>query len=84
MDDMLKVDLEDDEAAVAARCILALQSVQLQAQQQAARINAKLSELEGLIRKRLPDLPQVPISEWKWDLDPVDGTGSANIPEGGE
>lgn len=77
----MRVELHDDEAAVAVRCILALQSVQAQAQQQMARLNAKLSELESQIRERLPHLPGTPISEWQWDLDPVEGKGSAKIPE---
>lgn len=80
----MRVELQPHEAAVATRCILALQSVQAQAQLQMARLNAKLSELESQIRERLPDLPEMPIANWQWDLDPVEGTGAANIPgEGG-
>lgn len=75
----MRVELQDNEAAVAVRCILGLQVVQAQAQQQMARLNAKLSELEAQIRERLPDLPKTPISEWQWDLDPIEGKGAANI-----
>ncbi len=80
----MRVELERTEAELATRCLLLLQSIQRQAQEQQARVIAKLREVEEAVRKRVPDLPPTPITEWRWGgVDMLSAEGAVEIPDDG-
>jgi len=80
----LKIHLTDTEAAQIMATHYATQRIEQQMRELSAihaKHIARQAEIEKAIRARLKKLPKAPITEWRFNLDPVTFEGDVDVPE---
>ena len=80
----MRINLTDAEAAQVMANYYAIQRIEMQMRELSAlhaKHVAKQAKIEKAIRARLKNLPKAPITEWRFNLDPVDFTGDVEIPD---
>lgn len=80
----MKVKLTDTEAAQIMATHYATQRIEQQMRELSAlhaKHIARQAEIEKAIRARLKKLPKAPITEWRFNLDPVTFQGDVDVPE---
>jgi len=80
----LKIHLTDTEAAQIMATHYATQRIEQQMRELSAihaKHIARQAEIEKAIRARLKKLPKAPITEWRFNLDPITFEGDVDVPE---
>jgi len=80
----VKVKLTDTEAAQIMATHYATQRIEQQMRELSAihaKHIARQAEIEKAIRARLKKLPKAPITEWRFNLDPITFEGDVDVPE---
>lgn len=80
----MKANLTKEEAAAVMAHHYAMQGITAQISQLQGLHNRhadQQKQLELEIRKRLTDIPDIPINQWVFNLDPVTFEGEVDIPE---
>ena len=80
----MKIHLTDTEAAQIMATHYATQRIEQQMRELSAihaKHIARQAEIEKAIRARLKKLPKAPITEWRFNLDPVTFAGDVDVPE---
>ena len=80
----MKIHLTDTEAAQVMANFYATQRIEMQMRELSAlheKHIARQAEIEKAIRARLKKLPKAPITEWRFNLDPITFEGDVDVPE---
>ena len=80
----MKIHLTEAEAAQIMATHYATQRIEMQMRELSAlhaRHLARQREIEKAIRSRLKKLPKAPITEWRFNLDPVTFEGDVDVPD---
>ena len=80
----MKIHLTDTEAAQIMATHYATQRIEQQMRELSAihaKHIARQAEIEKAIRARLKKLPKAPITEWRFNLDPITFEGDVDVPE---
>ena len=80
----MRINLTDTEAAQIMATYYATQRLEMQIRELNGALQkhyAQQGKIEQAIRKRIKKLPSAPITEWRFNLDPITFEGDVEVPD---